>query len=64
MVLSTKKEMKMKTIDDIVITRRDFSKLAIAGAIGAALPGSVWAQQILNNQADRIQRTFGISMTR
>jgi len=35
----------MKTIDDINITRRDFSKLAIAGAIGAALPGSVWAQQ-------------------
>jgi membrane dipeptidase len=37
--------MKMKTIDDVVMTRRDFSKLAIAGAIGAALPGSVWAQQ-------------------
>ena len=45
MVLSTKKDMKIKTIDDVVMTRRDFSKLAIAGAIGAALPGSVWAQQ-------------------
>ena len=45
MVFSTKKEMKMKTIDNMVITRRDFSKLAMAGAISAALPGSLLAQQ-------------------
>ena len=43
----------MKKIDKIVISRRDFSKLAIAGAIGAALPGGVWAQKPYN-QAGRI----------
>mgnify|MGYP001824731711 CR=1 FL=1 len=26
-------------------TRRDFTKLAMAGAISAALPGSLWAQE-------------------
>ncbi|WP_419658291.1 uncharacterized protein Dvar_72060 [Desulfosarcina variabilis str. Montpellier] len=35
----------MKTIENVVMTRRDFSKLAIAGGIGVALPGSLLAQQ-------------------
>ena len=34
----------MKSTDKAVITRRDFSKLGVAGVIGAALPGGVWAQ--------------------
>ena len=35
----------MKLLPDTAMTRRNFSKLGIAGAIGAALPASVWAQQ-------------------
>ena len=37
----------MKSTDKTVITRRDFSKLGVAGVIGAALPGGVGAQSAM-----------------
>jgi hypothetical protein len=41
-------EMKKKCTDEAVITRRGFSKLGIAGVIGAALPGAVLAQKSMH----------------
>ena len=35
----------MNSKDNKNFTRRDFTKLAMAGAISAALPGSLWAQE-------------------
>jgi len=39
--------MDMNETDKTGITRRGFSKLGVAGVIGAALPGGVWAQNAM-----------------